>query len=78
MALHGRVTISDPTPRPAPTPTSAARSASSSTASRSSAATTSSCAPSANRNAQDHLLDGRSATIERIYVDYDDQRPPRA
>jgi hypothetical protein len=29
--------------------------------------------PEANRNAQDHLLDGRSATIERIYVDYDDQ-----
>jgi hypothetical protein len=29
--------------------------------------------PERNRNAQDHLLDGRSATIERIYVDYDDQ-----
>lgn len=24
------------------------------------------------RNAQDHLLDGRSATIERIYIDYSD------
>ena len=29
--------------------------------------------PEANRNAQDHLLEGRSATIERIYIDYDDQ-----
>jgi len=29
--------------------------------------------PEPGRNAQDHLLDGRSATIERIYVDYDDQ-----
>ncbi len=26
--------------------------------------------PEAGRNAQDHLLDGKSATIERIYVDY--------
>ena len=29
--------------------------------------------PEPGRNAQDHLLDGRTATIERIYVDYDDQ-----
>jgi hypothetical protein len=29
--------------------------------------------PERNRNAQDHLLEGRSATIERIYVDYDEQ-----
>lgn len=28
--------------------------------------------PEAGRNAQDHLLDGRSATIERIYIDYSD------
>ncbi|MCW3013653.1 MAG: hypothetical protein JWO02_745 [Solirubrobacterales bacterium] len=28
--------------------------------------------PEAGRNAQDHLLDGRTATIERIYVDYAD------
>jgi hypothetical protein len=28
--------------------------------------------PERNRNAQDHLLEGRSATIERIYVDYED------
>jgi len=27
--------------------------------------------PEPGRNAQDHLLDGRSATIERIYVDVD-------
>ena len=33
--------------------------------------------PAAGSNAQDHLLDGRSATIERIYLDYDDKRPPR-
>jgi hypothetical protein len=29
--------------------------------------------PGAGHHAQDHLLDGRGATIERIYVDYDDQ-----
>jgi hypothetical protein len=28
--------------------------------------------PQAGRNAQDHLLEGRTATIERIYVDYAD------
>jgi hypothetical protein len=28
--------------------------------------------PEAGRNAQDHLLEGRTATIERIYVDYSD------
>lgn len=28
--------------------------------------------PEAHRNARDHLLEGRRATIERIYVDYDD------
>jgi hypothetical protein len=28
--------------------------------------------PEAGRNAQDHLLEGRSATIERIYIDYED------
>jgi hypothetical protein len=28
--------------------------------------------PERNRNAQDHLLEGRSATIERIYIDYAD------
>ena len=36
-----------------------------------------SCAPAAGSNAQDHLLDGRSATIERIYIDYDGRGPPR-
>jgi hypothetical protein len=29
--------------------------------------------PERNRNAQDHLLEGRTATIERIYVDYADE-----
>ncbi len=28
--------------------------------------------PAPGRNAQDHLLDGRTATIERIYIDYSD------
>ena len=28
--------------------------------------------PDEGRNAQDHLLTGRSATIERIYIDYAD------
>ena len=29
--------------------------------------------PEPGRHAQDHLLTGRTATIERIYVDYDDR-----
>jgi hypothetical protein len=29
--------------------------------------------PAPGRNAQDHLIEGRTATIERILVDYDDQ-----
>ena len=35
------------------------------------AAARASCGPTPT-HAQDHLLAGRSATIERIYVDYDD------
>ncbi|MGZ6695762.1 MAG: hypothetical protein ACXVFL_08965 [Solirubrobacteraceae bacterium] len=29
--------------------------------------------PAVGRHAQDHLLNGRTATVERIYVDYDDR-----
>ena len=29
--------------------------------------------PGLGADAQDHMLDGRTATIERIYLDYDDQ-----
>ena len=29
--------------------------------------------PEEGRNAQDHLLTGRMATIERIYIDYEDK-----
>jgi hypothetical protein len=76
MALHGRVTLTDPAPKPATTEADSdvrgedrvvvdgrAFSRGGHVVLR----------PEANRNAQDHLLDGRSATIERIYVDYEDQ-----
>jgi hypothetical protein len=73
MALHGRVTVTDPAPK------SEADSdvrgeedvvVDGRTFSRGGHVV---LRPEANRNAQDHLLDGRSATIERIYIDYDDQ-----
>jgi hypothetical protein len=76
MALHGRVTVSDPAPAASPAEADSdvrgeqrvevdgrAFSRGGHVVLR----------PEANRNAQDHLLDGRSATIERIYIDYDDQ-----
>ena len=75
MALHGRVTITDPAPEPAAEADSDVRGEQSIVVdgrafSRGGHVV---LRPEANRNAQDHLLDGRSATIERIYVDYDDQ-----
>ena len=74
MALHGRVTVERPRAGRGDGADADVRGEerSSSTAGPSAAASTSCCAPSADRNAQDHLLDGRRATIERIYVDYDD------
>jgi hypothetical protein len=73
MALHGRVTVSDPA-----TKTEADSDVRGEervvvegrTFSRGGQVV---LRPERNRNAQDHLLDGRSATIERIYIDYDDQ-----
>jgi hypothetical protein len=75
MALHGRVTISDRAPEPGGEADSDVRGeerivVDGRTFVRGHHVV---LRPEANRNAQDHLLDGRSATIERIYVDYDDQ-----
>ena len=42
-----------------------------STASPTGRATPSCCGPGPGRNAQDHLVQGRRATVERIYVDFD-------
>jgi hypothetical protein len=75
MALHGRVTVSDPAPQPTAEADSDVRGEETIVVdgrafSRGGHVV---LRPEANRNAQDHLLDGRSATIERIYVDYDDQ-----
>ena len=74
MALHGRVTVADPA-APSAEADSDVRGEESIVVdgrafSRGGHVV---LRPEANRNAQDHLLDGRSATIERIYVDYDDQ-----
>jgi hypothetical protein len=73
MALHGRVTVTDPAP--AAEADSDVRGeerivVEGRTFSRGGHVV---LRPERNRNAQDHLLDGRSATIERIYIDYDDQ-----
>ncbi len=54
-------------------PTTPARSARRSTASRSSAAATLVLRPGTDRDSYDRMLDGRQATLERIYVDYDDR-----
>ena len=75
MALHGRVTISDPAPEPSAEADADVRGEQSivvdgRTFVRGRRVV---LRPEANRNAQDHLLDGRSATIERIYIDYDEQ-----
>jgi hypothetical protein len=75
MALHGRVTVTDPAPQPSAEADSDVRGEESIVVdgrafSRGGHVV---LRPEANRNAQDHLLEGRSATIERIYVDYDDQ-----
>jgi hypothetical protein len=75
MALHGRVTMSDPAPAAGVEAASDVRGEQTVVVdgrafSRGGHVV---LRPEANRNAQDHLLDGRSATIERIYVDYDDQ-----
>jgi hypothetical protein len=77
LALHGRVTVRDPVTREPPTPSAAVRDPS--------AGETEAQAdgkrfrrggkvllrPGADADLHARMLDGRSATIERIYVDYD-------
>jgi hypothetical protein len=73
MALHGRVTVTDPAPKTEADSDVRGEEdvvVDGRTFSRGGQVV---LRPEANRNAQDHLLDGRSATIERIYIDYDDQ-----
>jgi hypothetical protein len=86
MALHGRVTVSDPAPPPAPAAPAFGAAAGGTPAEGEIRGEETIVVdgrafargghvrlrPERNRNAQDHLLDGRSATIERIYVDYED------
>jgi hypothetical protein len=74
VALHGRVTLRDPDPAPAPAAEAEVRGEETivvdgRTFRRGGHVV---LRPERNRNAQDHLLEGRSATIERIYVDYED------
>jgi hypothetical protein len=75
MSLHGRVTVSDKAPAPADGGDTDVRGEETIVADGRSFARGGKVVlrPEANRNAQDHLLEGRTATIERIYVDYDDQ-----
>jgi hypothetical protein len=73
MALHGRVTVTDPAPKPEADSDVRGEErvdVEGRTFTRGGHVV---LRPEVNRNAQDHLLDGRSATIERIYIDYDDQ-----
>ncbi|HEY6758704.1 MAG TPA: hypothetical protein VI318_04415 [Baekduia sp.] len=75
MALHGRVTVRDPAPAPAAPP--AEREVRGEEQVTVGAATFRRGArvvlrPGPGRAATDHLLQGRTATIERIYIDYDD------
>jgi hypothetical protein len=81
IALHGRVTISDPPAPPDPTGAPASEAAADVRGEEQITLDGRTFArgghvvlrPEANRNAQDHLLEGRTATIERIYIDYDEQ-----
>jgi len=65
MALHGRVTVTDPEPPPGEESVVV----DGVTFRRGDGVRLS---PAPGRNAQDHLLTGRTATIERILLDYDD------
>jgi hypothetical protein len=77
MALHGRVTISDPAP-PGPSGVAAEQEVRGEeevvvgdrTFRRGEHVV---LQPGPGRSATDHLLAGRSATVERIYIDYDDR-----
>jgi hypothetical protein len=70
IALHGRVTVRDPAPVPEAEIRGEETIVVGDRTFRRGAHVV--LRPERNRNAQDHLLEGRSATIERIYVDYDD------
>ncbi|HET6505416.1 MAG TPA: hypothetical protein VFG42_01390 [Baekduia sp.] len=70
MALHGRVTLGDPAPAPAREVRGEERVvADGRTFVRGQHVV---LRPGPRRGATDHLLAGRRATVERIYVDYDD------
>jgi len=70
MALHGRVTISDPAPPDAQEVRGEeAVTVDGRTFARGAHVV---LRPAPGRAATDHLLSGRSATVERIYIDYDD------
>ena len=77
VALHGRVTVSDPASSPAPEADAEIRGEETIVVDgrefrRGGHVRLRPTGSHPPRNAQDHLLEGRSATIERIYVDYDD------
>ncbi|MCW3021071.1 MAG: hypothetical protein JWR30_393, partial [Conexibacter sp.] len=79
IALHGRVTVSDPAAVPPPSPEADAEirgeqaiDVDGRSFRRGAHVRLRPTRSQLPRNAQDHLLEGRSATIERIYVDYED------
>ncbi|MCW2982458.1 MAG: hypothetical protein JWR63_28 [Conexibacter sp.] len=77
IALHGRVTVSDPAPVVPAAPAGDGAELRGEEAIVVDGRTFRRgghvvLRPERNRNAQDHLLEGRSATIERIYIDYAD------
>jgi hypothetical protein len=67
QGLHGRVTVSDPAAEAVPGETEIV--VGGVTLRR--GARVRLC-PGVEHHAQDHLLDGRAATVERIYIDYED------
>ena len=77
VALHGMRLEPTQPPGAAATPTPATSRGDDRRASRSEGARRSSCGPGTDRDVYDRMLDGRTATIERIYIDYDDERPRR-
>ena len=75
IALHGRVTVKDPEPAPADGADTDVRGEESIVVDGRAFARGQHVVlrPGVNQHAQDHLLSGHSATIERILVDYDEQ-----
>ena len=70
MSLHGRLELA--TPIPSRAIRTRARPRSRSATSPSARAARSCCGPARERDVYDRMLDGRTATIERIYCDYED------